>query len=160
MRADGGWCCSILWYYHAHGANWWSNREKWLDQRTTLSDCSFFTMFPYFQYWMEWKLPWHEFQPLLLCIILMLGPEGPVKRILSNVPWNWNFPLRLDWHSPSSCCYHHPALYIFGKFNQLLHCWSNWQIGNIVTSGKEGHTVTQAPISNNTLPGTVTGYVL
>ena len=33
-----------------------------------------------------WKLPWHEFQPLLLCIILMFGPEGPVKRILSNVP--------------------------------------------------------------------------
>ena len=61
--------------------------EKWLDPRTTLTDCGFFTILPYFQYWVvEWKLPWHEFLPLLLCIILMLVPEGPVKRILSNVP--------------------------------------------------------------------------
>ena len=28
MRADGGWCCSILWYYRALDANWWSRRRK------------------------------------------------------------------------------------------------------------------------------------
>ena len=26
--------------------------EKWPDRGSTLSDCSFFTIFPYFQYWL------------------------------------------------------------------------------------------------------------
>ena len=43
---------------------------------------------PYFQYWvLEAALARApQLQPLLLCIILMFGPEGPVKEILSNVP--------------------------------------------------------------------------
>ena len=73
---------------------------------------------------------------LLLCIILMSVPEGPVKRILSNVPWNWNFSRRLPCHIQDISL---PS--VVGAILYLTNCWSNWQICYIATSGQWGHTL-------------------
>ena len=99
-----------------------------------------YNSFPYFQYWMEWKLPWHEFQPLLLCLILMLGPEGPVKRILSNVPWNWNFPESFCWHISPVVITTLLCIYLV----DLTNCYIVGQIGKLVTLWHLVRRVTQS----------------
>ena len=60
----------------------------------------------------------------------MSVPEGPVKWILSNVPWNWNVPKRLCWYTghyqPWCRKEHQLVLYIW--FEPIVG-----QIGELVT---------------------------
>ena len=123
MWADGGgwWCCSILWSYRPllpvpideqRG-------EKWLGPLSLIAASLQSSLISSIGCCIR-KLSWHAYQPLLLCIILMFAPEGPVNGILSNVPWNWNFP----WHIPQLL----PPRCIFGKFNQ---CYIVGQIGKL-----------------------------
>ena len=62
--------------------------EKWPDRGSTLSDCSFFLYnLPLFPVLEVGSCPGtSSTATAMLCIILMVGPEGPVKGILSNVP--------------------------------------------------------------------------
>ena len=159
MRADGGWCCSILWYYRALDANWWSRRRKMAgpeDHSHWLRLLYNPPLFPVLGGGMEAALA--RFPATVVMYNFNVGTRGASKKNFIKC----SLKLKFSWEVglTQTSCYQQPALYIFGKFNQLLHCWSNWQIGNIVTSGQEGHTVTQAPISNNTLQGNVTGSVL
>ena len=146
MRADGGsWCCSILWSYHSSPCQLMIKQRKMAGPLSLIAAASLHPS-PYFQYWvLEAAL---ARAPLTVVMYnFNVWPRGSSKRnfIKCSLKLKFSWEVLLTYFS---CCYDHTALYIFGKFNQLLYCWSDWQIGNIVTSGQEGHTVKLAPITH------------